>query len=193
MYQTPLPVGTRFEGTLVELTGTVNWIAEEDDALTLETNNPNVDLFVSAPGDVLNATFQNAFVEGDTYTLQLYISEQEQTWLIGQKYLVISYRRCCKNDYCVNCFGYPCQHQSYNFEGKVVEVTATVRSVGSDNDYITLQTNNDDVRFWVKPFGNILEGTFQRTFIKDQSYTLQLYIEEQESNDSINIWSYLVK
>ena len=45
--------GTRFEGTLVEITGTVDWVSDDRGAISLETNNTDVVFFfVRAPGDI---------------------------------------------------------------------------------------------------------------------------------------------
>ena len=182
--------GTRFEGTLVELTGTVDWIAEDDDALTFKTNNPDIDLFVRAYGDLAEGTFKNAFTTGETYTVQLYIEAQEfggtfgnNVWSFPIEDIVNTTVGNIVSDTLAN---------GKAFEGKVVEITATVRFIADDNGYMTIEANNDDVRFTVNPSGDILEGTFKRTFITGESYTLQLYIREQEKGAVNYIRSHLV-
>ena len=69
--------GNRFEGTIVEITAVVDLLDDENEWLTLDTNNPNATFYVNAYGDLLEGTFKTPFIEGNSYTLQLYIQEQE--------------------------------------------------------------------------------------------------------------------
>ena len=186
--------GTRFEGTLVEITGTVDWVSDDRGAISLETNNTDVVFFVRAPGDISNNTFKTNFTEGTSYTFQLYIQKQGADPLGG--YDIWSYPTEGVITTTVNAIVLDTSANGTSFQGKTVEVTVTVRSVGEDNDYISLQTNDDDVRFFVDPFGDF-EDAFERTFIEGDSYSLQIYIVEQEANNEVLdkdvIWSYLVK
>ena len=82
-----------------------------------------------------------------------------------------------------------------NFEGKLVELTATVRWISGDSGAFAFDTNNDNVRFFVSASGDSREGTFDQAFIVGRSYTLRLYVEMQQQ-DAVrgghNIWSYPV-
>ena len=124
----------------------------------------------------------------------IYIQEQEADPLGG--YDIWSYPTEGVITTTVNAIVLDTSANGTSFQGKTVEVTVTVRSVGEDNDYISLQTNDDDVRFFVDPFGDF-EDAFERTFIEGDSYSLQIYIVEQEANNEVLgkdvIWSYLVK
>ena len=185
---------SRFEGTLVEITGTVDWISNDRGAISLETNNPDVIFYVRASGDTLDRAFKTNFTEGTSYTFQLYIQEQEADPLGG--YDIWSYPVEDVIESTVNAIVSDTFTNGNRFEGKSVELTATIRSVGEDNDYISLQTNNDDVRFFVDPFGNFGDA-FERTFIEGNSYSIQIYIVEQEVDNETTgkdiIWAYLVK
>ena len=82
------------------------------------------------------------------------------------------------------------------FEGKIIEIAALVKTADPDNTYITLQTNNADVTFFVNAPGDTREGTFDQPFTAGRSYTLKLYIEIQAADnilDGHNIWSYPVE
>ena len=81
------------------------------------------------------------------------------------------------------------------FEGTVVEITAVADLVDADNEWVTLETNNSDVTFYVNAYGDTLEGTFKTPFVAGESYTLQLYIQEQEPEKAVlgnAIWSFPV-
>ena len=185
--------GDRFEGTVVEVTAVVRSVDDGNEWLTLQTNNTNATFFVNAYGDVSEGTFKKSFVEGNSYIFQLYIQEQEPPDNLFDRHAIWSYpvddiidtniRNIVSNTLAGN----------KRFEGKVVNITATVNYVSTINRAITLETNDTSISFWVYPFGDILEGTFQKTFVKGNSYTLQLYIREQESDTLKSIRSYLVK
>ena len=185
--------GNRFEGTVVEITAVVRIVDDENEWLTLQTNNANVSFFVNAYGDLLEGTLKKTFVEGKSYTFQLYIQEQEPPdgqfdhhaiWTYPVEDIIdTNLRSIVSNTLAGN----------KRFEGKVVNITATANYVSVSNAAMTLETNDTSIRFWVYVFGDRLNDKFPKTFIKGNSYNLQLYIQEQESDAIKSIRSYLVK
>ena len=182
--------GNRFEGTVVEITAVVDIADDENEYITLQTNNQDVTFFVNAYGDLLDGTLKTPFIEGDSYTLQLYIQEQELHDTLGNA--VWSYPVEDIIDTQIDTIVSNTLAGGTRFEGKVVNISATVNYVSTTNRAMTLETNDTSISFWVDPFGD-LEGEFQKTFVKGNSYNLRLYIQEQESNTVKSIRSYLVK
>ena len=131
-------------------------------------------------------------MEGKSYTLQLYIQDQEPDNAIVENaiwsYPVDDIIGSTVSNIVSNTLA-----DNKDFEGKVVNITATVNYVSTTNRAITLETSDTSNRFWVYAFGDIFEGTFQKTFVKGNSYNLQLYIREQDSGEIKTIRSYLVK
>ena len=183
--------GNRFEGTVVEITAVTDIVDDDNEWITLETNNLNAVFYVNAYGDTTTGTLKTPFVEGKSYTLQLYIQEQEPDAVLGNA--IWSFPVDDIIDSTVSNIVSNTLTGNKGFEGKVVNITATVNYVSTTNRAMTLETNDTSIRFWVRPFGDILQGTFQKTFVKDNSYNLQLYIREQDSGEIKAIRSYLVK
>ena len=183
--------GNRFEGTVVEITAVVDLADDENEWITLETNNQNAVFYVNAYGDLLDGTFKTPFIQGQSYTLQLYIQEQEPHATLGHaiwSYPVDDIIDASVADIVSNTLA-----GNKRFEGKVVNITATINYVSTTNRSMTLETNDTSIRFWVRPFGDIVSGEFEKPFVKGDSYNLQLYIQEQESDTLKAVRSYLVK
>ena len=182
--------GNRFEGTVVEITAVVD-LEHDNEFITLETNNPNVVFYVNAYGDAFDGTFKTPFVEGESYTLQLYIQEQEPHDRIGNA--IWSYPVDDIIDTSVSNIVSNTLAGNKRFEGKVVNISATVNYVSTTNAAMTLETNDTSIRFWVYVFGDRITDKFPKTFVKGNSYNLQVYIQEQESDTLKAVRSYLVK
>ena len=184
--------GNRFEGTVVEITAVADLVDDDNEWITLETNNSDVTFYVNAYGDLLEGTFKKSFVVGESYTLQLYIQDQEPDNTLLENaiwsYPVDDIIDTTPSNIVSNTLA-----GNKRFEGTVANITATVNYVSTTNKSMTLETNDTSIRFWVRPFGDIFEGTFQKTFVKGNSYNLQLYIQEQDSGAIKTIRSYLVK
>ena len=184
--------GKQFEGKVVEVAAVIRSVDADNEWLTLQTNDDNIAFFVSAYGDILEGTLKKTYTVGSTYTLQLYIEEQEPDAVLNQKN-IWSYpvEDIVKTD--VNTIIADTVASGKQFEGKIVEVTAIIKSIATDNDWLILQTNNNTATFWVNPYGDIIKGTFQKTFTVGSSYTMHLYIREQDSEIVTRVRSLLVK
>ena len=182
--------GNRYEGTVVEIVAIADLVDDENEWITLETDNLDVTFYVNAYGSPIEGTFKKPFVAGKSYTLQLYIQEQEPHKTLGNA--VWSYPVDDIIDTTISNIVSDTLAGNKQFEGKVVNITATVNYVAVSNKSITLETGDTSIRFWVKPFGDIVAGTFQKPFVKGDSYNLQLYIREQKSDTFNTIRSYLV-
>ena len=80
------------------------------------------------------------------------------------------------------------------YEGQILTLNATIRSVFQVSDGMTLVSGNDNVTFFVASY-----GTRERLadYQADEEHTLTLYIHEQApdtiNNDgSYNVWTHLV-
>ena len=185
--------GNRFEGTVVEITAVADFVDDDNEWIALETNNSDVVFYVNAYGDDTEGTLKTLFVKGKSYALQLYIQDQEPDNAIVEN-AIWSYPVDDIIDTTLSNIVSNTLADDKDFEGKVVNITAMVNYVSTTNRAMTLETSDTSIRFWAYAFGDIFEGAFQKTFIKGNSYNLQLYIREQDSEAEIKtIRSYLVK
>ena len=202
----------RYEGTLVLISAKVE--RNRDNALYLVTSDDKVSFRVDAPGDILEGTFQDTYVVGQTYDFVLYIKEQgspdltdeftfNDGWRI-KSFLVMSGMDIL--DVTMNQLVRNTQQGKKTYEGKVVQFTAEVEYAldnvtllggGSTRRTITLVTGDDGTNFYVRPPGDIFEGQSKRLHVKGQSYEFIVYIREQEKREDGHgdwlIWSYIIE
>lgn len=191
-----------YEGSLVFLTAEVR--RNSDNETLWLTTNGIVNFAIFASGDRDTRQFTESYIEGQTYDFVLYIKEQEHPNLTDE--FTFNDNRWYVWTYLIEGGGNirnitidqltsDTKQDGTSYQGNVVSFNTKVEFVLGN--FITLETNDNDVDFFLLPTGNPSSGTFQKSYVSGNSYDFILYIREQEqpdeNDDSWSIWSYIVE
>ena len=188
--------GVRYAGKIITITAEVQSGASSftnNDAITLVTNNADVWFYVisrETPARLAN------YEQGKSYTFNLFIQEIEPPDEFFAQYAIWTHIPVERVTAEMNALVTDVIAGGKNYIDKIVEIQATVRDDSAffaPHDTITLDTNNDTVRFFVS--NSTADAVILDAYEKGSTYPFTLFIRDiafSTTGDSHSIWAHIV-